>query len=462
MKQLKIALISLLFALPQPAWAQQREVPESRGEIQLSFSPVVKQTSPAVVNIYTKRKVVDQGMSPFFNDPFFQQFFAQQYGVMGMPRERIVSSLGSGVLVDAKGTLVTNYHVVKGADDIKVVLADRRELDAEPVASDEQSDLAILRVKAEGELLPYLQLHDSDSLEVGDLVLAIGNPFGVGQTVTSGIVSAVARSAANINDYGFFIQTDAAINPGNSGGALVDMNGHLVGIPTAIYSRSGGSIGIGFAIPSNMVRALLSGKAQNGKIVKPWLGAQYQSVTQDVAESLGLKRPAGALVGDVFEGSPAEKAGLRVGDVITGFDGKPVEDVQALRFRTAIAAINQPTRMTVVRNGKEQEMEVMLESPPEKPARDVRKLEGPHPLSGLTVANLNPALASEMNMNPNERGVIIVARDRGLQVGDLILSVNGAKITSTEQLEALLQHNAGAWRIQFKRDNQILNMAVVP
>ncbi len=452
----------VLISVAAGAAAQDRAVPESRQDIQLSFSPVVKQTSPAVVNIFTKRKVIDQGMSPFFNDPFFQQFFGQQYGVMGMPRERIVSSLGSGVIVDAKGTVVTNFHVIKGAEDITAVLSDRRELAAELVASDEQSDLAILRLQTTGEALPYLQLHDSDSLEVGDLLLAIGNPFGVGQTVTSGIVSAVARAAANINDYGFFIQTDAAINPGNSGGALVDMQGRLVGIPTAIYSRSGGNIGIGFAIPSNMVRALLSGEARNGKIIKPWLGAQYQSVTGELAESLALPRPAGALVGDVFADSPAERGGLRVGDVIVSFGGKAVEDVQALRFRTAISPVNQPIPVVIIRDGKEETMTVTLETPPENPPRDVRKLEGPHPLSGLSVANLNPALAAEMNINPNERGVIIVARMRGLQVGDMILEVNGSKITSTAQLEKLLEKNAGSWRIQFKRDNQILNMAVVP
>jgi serine protease Do len=342
------------------------------------------------------------------------------------------------------------------------VLSDRREFDAEIVATDEQSDLAILRLKTDGELLPFLSLHDSDSLEVGDLLLAIGNPFGVGQTVTSGIVSAVARAAANINDYAFFIQTDAAINPGNSGGALVDMSGNLIGVPTAIYSRSGGSIGIGFAIPSNMVRALLSSKAKNGKIVKPWLGAQYQSVTRELAESLGLKTPAGALVSEVFEGSPADKAGLQVGDVVLGFNGKPVEDVQGLRFRTATASMGEPAMLTIRRKGKEQTVTVQLSTPPEEPARDVRKLQGGHPLNGVSVANLNPALATEMNISPTERGVIVVATDRHLRVGDRVLKVNDVAITSSRQLEELMAEPMGGWNIQLKRGNQVLNMAVMP
>ena len=275
------------------ASAQERRVPSSTTEVRLSYAAVVQKAAPAVVNVYAARTVTTR--NPLFEDPFFRRFF----GAPGMPgpNEQQQRSLGSGVLVDPAGLVVTNHHVIDGADQVKVSLADRREFEAEIVLKDARSDLAVLRIKASGERFPALEFADSDALQVGDLVLAIGNPFAVGQTVTHGIISALARTQVGITDYQFFIQTDAAINPGNSGGALVDMSGKLVGINTAIFSRGGGSIGIGFAIPANMVRVVVASARGGANVVKrPWLGARLQAVTSEIAESIGLKRPAGALV----------------------------------------------------------------------------------------------------------------------------------------------------------------------
>src|SRR5580693_4860317 len=289
---LALASALLLPALLSAASAQERRVPSSLNEIRLSYAPVVQRAAPTVVNVYAAKTVAAQ--NPFGDDPIFRRFF----GVPG--GEQVQRSLGSGVLVDTSGLVVTNNHVIEGADQVKVSLSDKREFEAEIVLKDTRSDLAVLRLKTQGEKFPAIEFSDSDTLQVGDVVLAIGNPFAVGQTVTHGIVSAVARTQVGITDYQFFIQTDAAINPGNSGGALVDVSGRLVGINTAIFSRSGGSQGIGFAIPANMVRGVIA-SAQGGAHVvrRPWLGAKLQAVTPDIAESLNLKRPMGALVSSI-------------------------------------------------------------------------------------------------------------------------------------------------------------------
>src|SRR5580704_16910087 len=288
---LRVSALATMVLTALPAGAQQRQVPTSPAQIQLSFAPVVQRVAPAVVNVYAQHVVANN--NPFMADPFFRQFF----GGGGMPRERVERSLGSGVISDPSGLVVTNFHVIDGASEVKVSLADKREFDAEIVLSDQRSDLAVLRIKGASERFPTLEFANSDELQVGDVVLAIGDPFGVGQTVTHGIVSAVARTQVGISDYQFFIQTDAAINPGNSGGALVDMNGRLVGINSAIYSRSGGSQGIGFAIPANMVRAVVSSAKAGATVVRrPWLGAKLQAVTPGIAESLSVKRPVCALV----------------------------------------------------------------------------------------------------------------------------------------------------------------------
>ena len=409
----------------------------------LSFAPVVKKAAPAVVNIYTA-KHVQRARNPLLDDPLFQHFFGDKLQE-AFPSERVQNSLGSGVIIEGDGLVVTNHHVVEGADDITVVLNDRREFEAELIGSDERTDLAVLKIDTKGERLPILVMGDSDAIEVGDMVLAIGNPFGVGQTVTSGIVSATARTGVGVSDYKFFLQTDAAINPGNSGGALVDGHGNLIGINTAIYSKSGGSIGLGFAIPVNMVRAVAAGIIQHGKPVRPWLGASGQNVTQDIAESLGMHTPSGVLVTKLYPESPAEAAGLRVSDVVVAIDGKPVSDAETLRYRIATTPVGDTAQLTVLRQGHTREVAVKLIPPPETPPRDVTVLEGSQPLRGVEVANLSPALIEEEGLNLFESGVIImrmvrgtIAARLGFRPGDLVRSVNGREVENVADLKRIL------------------------
>ncbi|MDT8328965.1 MAG: trypsin-like peptidase domain-containing protein, partial [Roseovarius sp.] len=304
-------------------------VPQNRMEVQLSFAPVVREAAPAVVNIYAKR-IVNFRSSPFQSDPFFQGLFQD----FGSPRPRVENSLGSGVILSEDGIVVSNYHVVGEATDIRVVLNDRREFSARVLLSDEESDLAILRLDRAGGL-SALELRDSDTVEVGELVLAIGNPFGIGQTVSSGIVSGLARSGtATGNARGYFIQTDAPINPGNSGGALVDVNGQLIGINTSILSRSGGSNGIGFAIPSALVAQFVAqARAGNDRFHRPWAGIAGQQVTADMAEGLGLDRPGGIVISLLHPESPFSKAGFQVGDVVVAVDAQPVNTAAEMVFR---------------------------------------------------------------------------------------------------------------------------------
>lgn len=342
----------------QTATDTAKQLPATRSELQLSFAPLVKQTAGAVVNVYAAQAV--QTRSPFAGDPFFEQFFGgQQFN--GPPR--VQSSLGSGVIADASGIIVTNNHVIRNADTVKVALSDGREFDSKVLLKDRSTDLAILKIDA-GEPLPALPLADSDQVEVGDLVLAIGNPFGVGQTVTSGIVSAQARTRVGISDFDFFIQTDAAINPGNSGGALIDMTGKLIGINTAIFSRSGGSIRIGFAIPSNMVRAVVeTAKGGADTFERPYIGAAFQNVTPDVAEGLGMKQPYGALVTNITKNGPAEKGGLLVGDVVLSVDEMRIENPDGLGYRLSTAGIGKTIRLDVLSRSKEKTITVVLEKP---------------------------------------------------------------------------------------------------
>jgi serine protease Do len=446
--------------------AQVRQLPASRAEIELSYAPLVRRTAPAVVNIYAKRRVRSEAVSPLFNDPFFRRFFGDNFGP-GLPRERVQNALGSGVLVAADGLVVTNHHVIEKADEITVVLADRREFDAKLVLDDERTDLAVLRFDTRGERLPFLGLRDSDDLEVGDLVLAIGNPFGVGQTVTSGIVSALARTARGVSDLGFFIQTDAAINPGNSGGALITMDGRLVGINTAIYSRTGGSIGIGFAIPANMVATVVESASKGGKVQRPWLGAATQDVTPDLAASLGLARPTGVIVREVFPDGPSDRAGIKVGDVITAFGGRDIADRAGLAFRVATGRPGSEAPVSVVRSGAQRTMRLPLEVAPEKPSRDVRNIDGRNPLQGASVANLSPALAEELSLDTVSRGVIVLdiaqrsaAQRLGFRPGDIVLTVNATAVSSTEQLAKLLARAAERWRVSLRRDDRTLTLNI--
>src|SRR6202034_855404 len=421
------AVIVALSALIGAASAQDRRLPSSVAELQLSFAPVVKRVAPAVVNVYAARVV--ENRNPFMNDPLFRQFFG------AVPREQVLRSLGSGVIIDAKGLVVTNYHVIEGASEVKVALADKREFDAEIALKDEHSDLAVLRLKGASERFPALEFANSDELQGGDVVLAIGDPFGIGQTVTHGIVSAVARTQVGISDYRFFIQTDAAINPGNSGGALIDLNGRLVGINSAIYSRSGGSQGIGFAIPANMVRVVVtSAEGGSGLVRRAWLGAKLQEVTPEIAESLGLKRPSGALVANVAADGPAAKAGIKTGDLIVTVDGVEVEDPNAFDYRFATKPLGGAAKVGLLRQGKDTVVSVALQSLPDTPRNEVQ-IKGQSPFLGATVANLSPALADELRLDPQTEGVVITAvaegsaaESVGFQKGDIVRAVNNQKI----------------------------------
>jgi Do/DeqQ family serine protease len=461
-----LAAWQLLLTGAPAAEAQQRVVPESPVAIKQSFAPVVKRAAPAVVNVYVQH-TVQQIVSPFGDDPFFGQLFGERFGV---PRERIQNSLGSGVLVDQSGLVVTNNHVIQGSGEaeITVALSDGREFPAKVVLKDEHTDLAVLRLDAKGVQFPAIQFADSDSLEVGDLVLAIGDPFGVGQTVTSGIVSALARTQVGISDYQFFIQTDAAINPGNSGGALVDMDGKLAGINTAIFSRSGGSHGIGFAIPSNMVRLVVQSALKGGPVQRPWLGATLQPVTPDIADSLGLPTPSGALVAKVAAQGPAAKAGLLAGDVVVGVDDKDVKDPQAFEYRFITKGIGGSAQLTVLRKGQKLKTTIALLAPVEDPPRDARDLTGRHPLSGCKVANLSPAVAQELGIDDDTRqGVVVLdvkdqtpAARLGVKRGDIVVGLNNQKVASVAQLAAALDLSGDRWRLSVERDGKLFNLAI--
>jgi Do/DeqQ family serine protease len=451
-----VALFLILQAIPG-ALAQQRQVPASAGQLELSFAPIVKRVAPAVVNVYAARIVANS--NPFLADPFFRQFFG------AVPREQVERSLGSGVIVDPAGLVVTNYHVIEGASQVKVALADKREFEADIVLKDQRSDLAVLRIKDAKERFPTLDFADSDELQVGDVVLAIGDPFGVGQTVTHGIVSAVARTQVGISDYQFFIQTDAAINPGNSGGALVDMAGRLVGINSAIYSRSGGSQGIGFAIPANMVRVVVaSAEGGGGAVKRPWLGAKLQTVTADIADSMGLARPSGALVANVTPAGPAAKAGLKPGDLIVSVDGAAVEDPNAFGYRFATKPLAGTAQIGIVRQGHAMTLPIALQSLPDNPHEEV-EIKARSPFMGVTVANLSPALADELRLDPQAEGVVITdvaegssAQSVGFQKGDVVVSVNNQKIDKPADLDRITSAGGRQWRITILRGGQQISV----
>src|SRR5437868_11497517 len=386
-------LLFLALMMLTPVHAQDRRVPASQAELRLSYAPIVQRVAPAVVNVYAAKVI--QNRNPLLDDPIFRRFF----GVPGQQPEQMQRSLGSGVMVDPSGLVVTNNHVIEGADQVKVSLSDKREFEAEIVLKDSRSDLAVLRLKDSHEKFPTLDFANSDELMVGDVVLAMGNPFGVGQTVTHGIISALARTQVGITDYQFFIQTDAAINPGNSGGALVDMTGRLAGINTAIYSRSGGSQGIGFAIPANMVRVVVASAKGGGSAVKrPWLGAKLQTVTPDLAESLGLKRPAGALISSVVEGGPAARAGLKNADLVVAVDGQAVEDPNAFEYRFFTKPLGGTAQLGIMRGGRELTVAVALQTAPETPREEI-VIRSRSPFQGVKAANLSPALADELGLD---------------------------------------------------------------
>ena len=439
----------------------QARVPQSQAEIKLSFAPLVKETSPAVVNVYAARRVSAR-RSPFADDPFFGQFF----GNRSDSPARMEQSLGSGVIVDKSGLVVTNNHVVQGADEVKIAFADGREFETKVLSKDATVDLAVLQIEGGGPF-PAIPIADSDDLQTGDLVLAIGNPFGIGQTVTNGIVSALARNHIGVDDFGFFIQTDAAINPGNSGGALIDMRGQLVGVNTAIYSRSGGSNGIGFAIPSNMVATFVRAAKDGGSFERPFIGADFAPVTPDIAEALGIDRPTGALVRAVYPDGPAQKAGLKVGDVVMKADGREVLTPDALDYRFATLGIGNTVKLDVLSADETEEVSLALEQAPEMPPRDERTIDGRNPFAGATVFNLSPRVAGEFRLPQDSTGVVVakvagrsLAARFGLQPGDIVLEVNGETVETTEALAAMADQNYRGWQFDIERGGRRLTQVV--
>jgi Do/DeqQ family serine protease len=448
--------------------AVSRVVPTNSSQVQASYAPLVKQTAPAVVNVYAARQV-QQRSSPFAGDPFFEQFFGRQFGGnFGQRKPRIEQSLGSGVIVDATGIVITNNHVIEDADQIKVAMSDGREYESRILLRDKTSDLAVLKIESK-EKFPVINLGDSDQVEVGDLVLAIGNPFGVGQTVTSGIVSAQSRTQVGISDFDLFIQTDAAINPGNSGGALVDMQGSLIGINTAIFSRSGGSVGIGFAIPSNMVKSVVEAAvAGNSSFVRPFIGATFQTITRDVADSLGMDQSYGALIAGLVKGGPAEKSGLKIGDVILTVQGVRADNPDVLGYRLSTAGIGKTVELDILRDGKTQKLAVKLEKEPEVKDTAPLLIDGDNPIAGASVVELNSASSKKMRLPENTTGVGIVdiyqgspAYRLGLRPSDIIRGINGTPIRNIQDLQSALSAGRGLmWRFEFERDGALVRQFV--
>lgn len=431
-RSLAIALILTLAACGQPdatkaqdgVFSNNRVVPGDAGAVKSSFAPVVRAAAPAVVNISAIG--VQQTRDPFW----------------GIPGQRQTGSVGSGVIVRADGVVVTNNHVIEGMQQIRVTLNDRREYNARVVLADARSDIAVLQLEGVNERLPVLNIDDREEQEVGDLVLAIGNPFGVGQTVTNGIISALNRTETGISDSSSFIQTDAAINPGNSGGALVDLDGDLIGINTAIFSRSGSSSGVGFAVPASMVKRVVDSAVGGAKtVVRPWLGVKGDTVTGDLARSLGLDRPQGLVVTDVYAGSPGARAGLRQGDVITAIDGAEVNDQSGLNFRVGTHAPNESVEISVLRDGRPVTLNARVQALPGDADVDRATLIRSGILSGAQVLALNPALADSLGGDPFATGVIIGGVQRGsyanrvgLRGGDIVVAVNGRAVSSVGQL----------------------------
>ena len=444
----------LLAALPAAA---QTAVPQSRAEIGLGFVPVVRKATPAVVNIYARR-IVEERVSPFAGDPLFQNLFRD----FGVPRARVQNSLGSGVIVDGGGLVVSNNHVVGGADDIRVVLNDRREFSARLLLADAETDLAVLQIEG-ADALPALALRDSDTVAVGELVLAIGNPFGVGQTVSSGIVSGLARSGtAAGTGRGYFIQTDAPINPGNSGGALVDVNGDLIGINTAILSRSGGSNGIGFAIPAALVAQFVKqAQAGNDSFRRPWAGMRGQAVTVDMAEGLGMSRPEGLIVTALHPESPFVDAGLRRGDVITALDGRSVRSMAGLAFRMALAGIGAEVTVTRLRDGATAQLPVVLRAAPDTPPRGRMRTGRRAAIAGMTLSDLSPRVIDKLDLPLTASGAVVedpgpAGARAGLKAGDVLMAINGRRVDGAADARRLLRRVGDRLALQVLRGDRRL------
>ena len=431
--------------------ATKKSKPPAISQAERTFVDIAKSVTPAVVNISATRVVRREEQMPSFpfQDPFFRRFFGEENPHPGMPKQRKEQSLGSGVIVDASGLIVTNNHVVAKADQITVVLSDKREFKGKVIGTDPKSDLALIRI--EGEDLPVVAWGDSDQLEVGEYVLAIGNPFGLNQTVTMGIVSAIGRANVGVADYEDFIQTDAAINPGNSGGALVDTHGALVGINTAIFTQSGGYMGIGFAVPSNMVRSVLESLVENGKVVRGWLGISIQEITPQLAREFGLEKNQGALIADVLPRSPAEKAGLKQGDVVISLMERPIEGASQLRNQVAQIPVGENVQVVVIRDNKEKTFNVKIEEQPKDVDQGDRSEEPEaeeadgSALAGMEVRTLTPGLARQFELGRNQKGVVVMdvttgsaPEQAGVSPGDLIMEMNRRPIQSLADYREVL------------------------
>ncbi len=459
--------------VPAPQLQTERVVPASQTAIQQSFAPIVRRTAPAVVNVFSSVNITRSNCR-WANTPWESQCG----GDVQTRSEKVDNSLGSGVIVAADGVIVTNNHVVERpqglredqAQEFRVVLSDRREFPATLVMADEKTDLAVLKIETRGEALPTLAYADTRGVQVGDLVIAIGNPFGVGQTVTSGIVSALARTDVGVSDFASFIQTDAAINPGNSGGALVDMNGRLVGVNTMIFSRGGGSNGVGFAIPAEMVKRVVDAAVNGGTLIRPWLGAKGETVTTQLAAIVGLDRPRGVLISEVFPDGPAAKAGLRKGDVVLAVDGRDVFDETGMKFYAATRPAGDVVGVTVLRNGREMPISVRLAAPPGQREIDVRMVRGVNPFSGAQVLELSPALAEELGRDPFQTGVLVARVERGsyasrfVRPGDFVRELNGTTIRNARDLEAALKKIDSSaepvWRMALERNGKRIEQTV--
>ena len=441
-----VLLVATVFCLQAFAPASYAETPKiSKQSVDLltrtgeALAEIAAAVKPAIVNISTTRTVkVATGMEPFFNDPFFRRFFGNGNPGQSQPSERKSYALGSGVITSPDGYIVTNYHVVKGADKIKVTLSDQREFTGKVVGSDPKTDIAVVKIKAKD--LPVLPVGNSDLMKAGDIVIAVGNPYGLNQTVTMGIVSAVGRSNVGLADYEDYIQTDAAINPGNSGGALVNASGQLIGINTAIFSTTGGYQGIGFAIPSNMVKSIEESLIKYGKVTRGWLGVSIQKISPDLAKQFGLTNENGALVSDVVEKSPAEKAGFKRGDVIVKYDGKEISGPNQLRNMVANTRPGEVHDITVLRNGKEKTLKVTIgEMPAEMqraPGAEYRNV-----LKGVGVQDITPDIANKLNIPARVKGVVVNSVAEGsiasgvLREGDVIQEINRHRIKDVKEYE---------------------------
>jgi len=450
-------LILIFFSFSSIAFAKDT-VPKSETEIKLSFVPLVKQAAPAVVNIYAKR-IIEERRSPFSRDPFFRDFFRN----FGQLQPRVQNSLGSGVILSADGYVVSNYHVVGGATDIRVVLNDGREISGNIILSDQESDLAVLKLNSD-EVLPYLELRKSDTVEVGELVLAIGNPFGVGQTVTNGIISGLARTGiASGSAKGYFLQTDAPINPGNSGGALIDISGALIGVNTSILSRSGGSNGIGFAIPADLVgQFLIQAKEGRTSFIRPWAGMRGQPITFEMAASLGLPAMSGMIISELHELSPFSLAGIQVGDIITKVDGLDINSPEEMLYRMSVGGIGTTVDVSYFSKSIIKSLKIDLVEMPNVKAEQVTL--GPKFIFlDLHISELTPEFQSKFGLSFSSKGLVVLDPGRiagrlGLRSGDLLQEINGKSVETVDEAMSSIGSLKGTGSITIRRSGRRISL----